>query len=47
MQHESGICFDLYDKPVEDCQFLGGRVSVKVVEENNKMIVRKITFAVI
>ena len=46
MQHVTGTCpGDMFGKPVEDCQFLGGRVSVEVVEENDRMTVRKIMFA--
>ena len=45
-QHKTGTCPGGFDKPVEDCQFLGGRVSVEVVEENYRMTVRKIMFEI-
>ena len=45
-QHKTGTCPGrVSGRPVEDCQFLGGRVSVEVVEENDRMTVRKIVFA--
>lgn len=49
VQHETGICHEPTeedDVPVEDCQFLGSCVSVEVVEENNKRIVRNIKLAI-
>ena len=45
VQHVTGTCPGVSGRPVEDCQFLGGRVSVEVVEENDRMTVRKIMFA--
>ena len=47
MQHEAGACSGRDGRPVEDCRFLGGRVSVEGVKEDENMIVRKIMFQMI
>ena len=47
MRHETGACSGFDGRPVEDCRFLGGRVSVEVVKEDENMVVRKITFSMI
>ena len=45
VQHKTGTCPGMSGKPVEDCQFLGDCVSLEVVEENDRMTVRKIMLA--